>query len=264
AETIGRLPALRMIAVSATGYDRIDVNACLERGIVVSNVRGYASNTVPEHTFALILSLRRGLKGYQSDVSEGKWQQSRQFCLFTQPVGDLHGSTLGLIGSGAIGGAVGRIAEAFGMRVIRAARKGTGDVPAGYTSFDQVIEQSDVISLHCPLTPETAGLIGAPEFARMKKSAILINTSRGGLVHENDLIGALDKGSIAGAAFDVVSSEPPPQDHIFLRHLERPNFILTPHVGWSSHDARQALWDQLIGHIDSFADGQPSNNVCEG
>ena len=161
AETIGRLPALRMIAVSATGYDRIDVNACLERGIVVSNVRGYASNTVPEHTFALILSLRRGLKGYQSDVSEGKWQQSRQFCLFTQPVGDLHGSTLGLIGSGAIGGAVGRIAEAFGMRVIRAARKGTGDVPAGYTSFDQVIEQSDVISLHCPLTPETAGLIGA-------------------------------------------------------------------------------------------------------
>ncbi|MEC8711519.1 MAG: D-2-hydroxyacid dehydrogenase [Pseudomonadota bacterium] len=264
AETIGRLPALRMIAVSATGYDRIDVNACIERGIVVSNVRGYASNTVPEHTFALILSLRRGLKGYQSDVLEGKWQQSRQFCLFTQPVGDLHGSTLGLIGSGAIGGAVGRIAEAFGMRVIRAARKGTGDVPAGYTSFDQVIEQSDVISLHCPLTPETAGLIGAPEFARMKKNAILINTSRGGLVHEHDLIDALDRGSIAGAAFDVVSSEPPPQDHIFLRHLERPNFILTPHVGWSSHDARQALWYQLIGHIDSFADGQPSNNVCEG
>jgi glycerate dehydrogenase len=264
AQTLARLPALRMIAVSATGYDRIDVDACLERGIVVSNVRGYAGNTVPEHTFALILSLRRGLKGYQSDVAEGKWQQSRQFCLFTQPVGDLHGSTLGLIGSGTIGGAVGRIAEAFGMQVVRAARKGTGDVPAGYTPFDQVIEQSDVISLHCPLTPETAGLIAAPEFARMKKSTILINASRGGLVDEHDLIAALDSGSIAGAAFDVVSSEPPPPDHVFLRHLERPNFILTPHVGWSSLDARQALWDQLIGHIDSFADGRPSNNVCEG
>ena len=150
------------------------------------------------------------------------------------------------------------------MRVIRAARRGTEEVQDGYTSFDQVIEQSDVISLHCPMTPETAGLIGVPEFARMKKSAIQINTSRGGLVIEHDLIDALDRGSIASAAFDVVSSEPPPQDHIFLRHLERPNFILTPHLGWSSLDARQALWDQLIGHIDSFADSRPSNNVCEG
>ena len=206
-----------MIAVSVTVYDRIDFDACLVSSIVVSNGRGCASNTIPKHTFALILSLRRGLKGYQSDVTEGKWQQSRQFCLFAQPVGDLHSPTLGLIGSGVIG-----------MRVVRAARKGTGAVPAYYTLFDQVIEQSDVISLHCPLTPVTVSLIAA-----------------------------LDSGSIAGAALHVVSVEEQQPDHIFLRYLERPNFILTPHVGWSSHDARQALWDKLIGYIGSVADGRP-------
>ena len=263
AGTLAQLPALRMIAVSATGYDRIDVDACRERGIAVSNVRGYASRTVPEHTFALILALRRGLKGFQSDVEAGKWQTSRQFCLFTQPVGDLHGATLGLIGSGAIGAAVGRIGAAFGMRVIRAARKGARDIPPGYTPFDQVVEQSDILSLHCPLTPETAGLIAAPELSRMQNSALLINTSRGGLVDEKDLMDALDNGSIAGAGFDVLSHEPPPPDHLFLKNLDRPNFILTPHVGWSSRDARQALWDQLIGHIDSFAGGRASNNVLD-
>ena len=262
AKTLSQLPRLRMIAVSATGYDRIDVNECLERGIVVANVRGYASNTVPEHTFALILALRRSLKGFQSDVAAGKWQESRQFCLFTQPVGDLHGARLGVIGSGAIGGTVGRIGAAFGMHVVKAARRDTVDIPEGYTAFDRVIAESDIISLHCPLTPKTTGLIAAPEFARMKNSAILINTSRGGLVDEDDLINALDKNLIAGAGFDVVSSEPPPDNHIFLQNLDRPNFILTPHVGWSSGEARQALWNQLIGHIDNFAKGRPSNNVC--
>lgn len=259
---IAQLPSLRMIAVSATGYDRIDLEACRARGIVVSNIQGYAGDTVPEHTFALMLALRRGMKGYQTDVEAGLWQRSRQFCLFTQPVSDLKGATLGLIGSGAIGGAVGRIAEAFGMTVIKAARKGADKTPAGYVPFDDVISTSDIISLHCPLTPETTRLIAAPEFARMKDSAILINTSRGGLVDEHDLVEALDRGTIAGAGFDVVSAEPPPPDHIFLQRLERPNFILTPHVGWSSIGARQVLWDQLVSHIDNFAKGTPSNNVC--
>jgi len=259
---IAQLPGLRMIAVSATGYDRIDLEACRARGIVVSNIQGYAGDTVPEHTFALMLALRRGMKGYQTDVEAGLWQRSRQFCLFTQPVSDLKGATLGLIGSGAIGGAVGRIAEAFGMTVIKAARKGADKTPAGYVPFDDVISTSDSISLHCRLTPETTRLIAAPEFARMKDSAILINTSRGGLVDEHDLVEPLDRGTIAGAGFDVVSTEPPPPDHIFLQRLERPNFILTPHVGWSSIGARQVLWDQLVSHIDNFAKGTPSNNVC--
>ena len=265
AATIAQLPRLQMIAVSATGYDRIDIAACRARGIVVSNIRGYAADTVPEHTFALALALRRSLKGYQADMEAGAWQASTQFCLFTQPVSDLKGTTLGLIGSGAIGSAVGRIAEAFGMTVMKAARKGAGNdsIPAGYTTFHDVIEQADVISLHCPLTPETDGLIAAPEFARMKGSAILINTSRGGLVDEGDLIAALDNGQIAGAGLDVLRQEPPADDHPLLQHLKRPNFILTPHVGWSSQGARQALWDQLIGHIDNFASGAPSNNVCK-
>ena len=264
AEAISQLPNLRMIAVSATGYDKINIRACVDRGIVVSNVQGYASDTVPEHTFALILALRRGMKGYQADVDAGLWQRSRQFCLFTRPVSDLKGATLGLIGSGAIGGAVGRIADAFGMHVLKAGRKGTSKPPQGYVPFDEVIARSDVISLHCPLTPETTNLIAAREFDRMKDSAILINTSRGGLVNEADLIAALESGAIAGAGFDVMSAEPPSADHIFLRYLDHPNFILTPHVGWSSGEARQALWDQVVHHIDNFARGTPSNNVCEG
>ena len=261
ADILAQLPNLKMIAVSATGVDKIDLAACQERNIVVSNIQGYAKHTVPEHTFALILALRRGIKGYIADVADGQWQSSRQFCLFTQPVADLNGATLGLIGSGAIGGSVARIAEAFGMTVLRAARKGADTIPDGYVDFDDVISQSDVISLHCPLTPATQHYIAAAEFRMMKPSAIVVNTSRGGLVHEHDLIDALDQNLIAGAGFDVVTTEPPAADHIFMQNLDRPNFILTPHTGWSSHEAMEALWAQLIGHIDNFAQGTPSNNV---
>ena len=259
--TLDQLPRLKMIAISATGYDKVDIAACRERGLVVSNIRGYAKTTVPEHTFALMLALRRAIKGYTQDVAAGEWQNTRQFCLFTQPVSDLNGATLGLIGSGAIGGAVARIAQAFGMTVLTAGRKGATDIPDGYTSFDDVIKTADVISLHCPLTPETKDLIAAPEFAAMKSNAIVINTSRGGLVNEADLMTALDQGDIAGAGIDVVTTEPPAADHIFMQHLDRPNFILTPHTGWASNEAMQILWDQLISHIDSFANGTPKNDV---
>ena len=264
AETLAQLPRLKMIAISATGYDKVDIAACRARGIVVSNIRGYAKTTVPEHTFALILGLRRAIKGYSVDVAAGAWQQTSQFCLFTHPVADLSGATLGLFGSGAIGGAVARIAEAFGMTVLISARKGADDIPQGYTPFDEVIEKADVLSLHCPLTPETRDLIAAPEFARMKENAIVINTSRGGLVNEHDLITALDQGQIAGAGFDVVTTEPPAADHIFMQNLHRPNFILTPHTGWASDEAMQSLWDQLISHIDNFAANKPSNDVTQG
>ena len=264
AQTLAQLPRLKMIAISATGFDKVDLNACRDRGIVVSNIRGYAKTTVPEHTFALILALRRAIKGYTMDVTAGEWQNTKQFCLFTQPVSDLRGATLGLIGSGAIGGAVAKIAQAFGMQVLIAARKGASDIPQGYTAFDDVLEQADVLTLHCPLTPQTTNLIATPEFARMKDSAIIINTSRGGLVNEDDVITALDQGMIAGAGFDVVTTEPPKADHIFMQNLHRPNFILTPHTGWASDEAMQILWDQLIGHIDSFAQGSPQNDVTQG
>jgi len=262
AATIEQLPRLKMIAISATGFDKIDIEACRNKDIVVSNIRGYAKHSVPEHTFALMLALRRGLKGYSSDLQQGLWQASPQFCLFTQPVADLHGARLGIIGSGVIGGHVARIAEAFGMTVLKAARKGAAVVPEGYTAFDEVISRSDVISLHCPLTPDTRNLIAEAEFKQMKPTAIILNTSRGGLINEADLVDALTNKQIAGAGVDVVSSEPPPPDHIFLRHLDLPNFILTPHTGWASDEAMQALWDQLISHIDQFAAGSPSNNLC--
>lgn len=259
--TIAELPRLKMIAISATGFDKIDIEACRAAGIVVSNIRGYAKHTVPEHTFALMLSLRRGLKGYIADLQQGLWQTSPHFCLFTQPVADLHGATLGVMGSGVIGGQVARIAEAFGMTVLKAGRKGAATVPQGYTAFDEVITQSDVISLHCPLTPETRDLIAKAELKQMKPTAIIINTSRGGLINEADLIDALKSKQIAGAGVDVVSSEPPPSDHIFLTHLDLPNFILTPHTGWASDEAMQVLWDQLVGHIDQFAAGTPTHNL---
>jgi glycerate dehydrogenase len=263
ASDIAQLPDLKMIAVSATGFDKIDIAACRERGIIVSNIRGYARHSVPEHSFALILGLRRALKGYGNDVANQMWQESQQFCFFSHSISDLKGSVLGLIGTGTIGGEVARIAEAFGMSVIKAARKNATDIPDGYLSFDSVLEQSDVISLHCPLNPQTTNLIAAAEFAKMAKKPLLINTSRGGLVHESDLIAALDAGQISGAGFDVVTTEPPAHDHIFMQNLHRPNFILTPHTAWASDQAMQILWDQLISHIEAFAAGTPTNNVAE-
>ena len=264
AEHIAQLPKLRLIVISATGYDKIDITACKQAGIIVSNIRGYATQTVPEHTIGLILALRRALKGYSADVAAGAWQAANQFCFFNHPIADLKDSTFGLIGSGSIGSEVGRIATAMGMTVLKAGRKGEARPKDGYTPFDEVLETADILSLHCPLTPQTRHLIAADEFAKMTKRPLIINTSRGGLVHENDVIAALDASQIAGAAFDVVTTEPPADDHIFMRNLHRPNFILTPHVAWASDQAMQSLWNQLIGHIDAFAKGTPRNNLCEG
>lgn len=263
ARQIAQLPKLKLIVISATGFDKIDIAACRTAGIAVSNIRGYATQTVPEHTIGLILALRRALTGYSADVASGAWQRADQFCFFTHPISDLKDSTLGLIGTGSIGGEVARIAGAMGMNVLRAGRKGEAEAKTGYTPFEEVLEKADIISLHCPLTPQTRNLIAAKEFAQMKRKPLIINTSRGGLVHEADVIEALDKGQIAGAAFDVVTTEPPAADHIFMQNLHRPNFILTPHIAWASDQAMQSLWDQLIGHIDSFANGTPRHNLCE-
>jgi glycerate dehydrogenase len=261
AEHLAELPRLRMISVAATGYDVVDVAACGERGIVVANVRGYAVNTVPEHTFALILALRRGIVGYRQDVIDGQWQKAGQFCFFTHPIRDLAGSTLGIIGEGAIGQSVARLGQAFGMRTLYAAHKGVSGLGPLYTPFDEVLEVSDVITLHCPLTPATRGLIAMPEFRKMKKRPLLINTARGGLVVEEDLVTALNEGLIAGAGFDCLTAEPPPRDHPFSAIMGRPNVIVTPHVGWASQEAMQACWRQVIDNIEGFKAGRPSNAV---
>jgi len=263
AETIARLPMLKMIAVAATGTNNVDLDACRARGIVVSNIRGYAVHTVPEHAIALMLALSRNVVAYRNSVQAGRWQESEQFCFFDHPIRDLHGATLAVLGSGSLGDGVVRLAEAFGMHVLKAERKGAPVCRPGYTPFAEALAAADVVSLHCPLTPETQGLIGANELRAMKSSALLINTARGGLVDEVALVAALREGWIAGAGFDVLTKEPPREGNPLLSPelLALPNFLLTPHVAWASRPAMQALADQLIDNIEAFARGEPRNCV---
>jgi glycerate dehydrogenase len=255
-------PRVKLIAVAATGTDIIDIEACRKRGIVVSNIRNYAINTVPEHTFALILTLRRSILSYRDSVLKGRWQEAGQFCFFDHPIRDLAGSTLGVIGDGVLGKAVADLGKAFGMRVLFSDYKGTTGMGPLYTPFEQVLRQSDVITLHTPLIPTTRNMIGAAEFAVMERRPLLINAARGGLVDEDALAEALGEGRLAGAGFDVATIEPPPKDHVLMRLLEMPNFILTPHVAWASREAIQSLADQLVDNVDAFVAGKPKNIVC--
>jgi len=248
---------LRFIAISATGTDPVDLATCRERGITVSNVRGYAVATVPEHTFALILALRRSLVAYRQSVLDGRWQAAQQFCFFDHPIGDLAGSTLGIIGGGTLGSAVGRLGEAFSMQVLFAGRKGDTAPGEGRTPFDEVLRRSDVLTLHCPLNEATRGLIGSEEFARMERRPLLINVARGGIVDEAALAEAVESGQIAGAGIDVASSEPPPLSNPLMRIASHPAVLLTPHVAWASRQAIQALADQTIENIDLFHAGTP-------
>ena len=258
---IEALPKLKLIAVAATGTDNIDIAACKERGIIVSNIRGYALHTVPEHAFTLILALRRGLIGYRQDVVNGEWQKAAQFCFFNHPINDLHGQRLGIIGEGVIGQGVANIARAFGMQVMFAAHKGVQGLGPLYTPWDEVIETSDVITLHSPLTPQTRNMIALPEFKRMKRNMVIVNTARGGLINEEDLATALREKLIAGAGVDVTSPEPPPRDSTLMKLLDLPNFILTPHTAWASHEAITSLCNQLIDNVEAFVAGKPRNIV---
>lgn len=255
------LPQLKMIAIAATGYDVIDIDACAARGIVVSNVRGYAINTVPEHAFALIFALQRNIVGYRQDVIDGQWQTSGQFCFFTHSIRDLSGARLGILGEGVIGQSVARIGRALGMDVVFAAHKGVSGLGPLYTPWDEVIATSDVLTLHAPLMPATRHMISTPEFEAMQKKPIIVNTSRGGLVDEAALVDALDRNLISGIGFDVLTTEPPQPDNPLLGVLDRPNVIVTPHVAWASVEARQTLWDQVVRHVENFQNGIPSNVV---
>ena len=260
ADTLAQLPQLKLIAVAATGTDIVDKKYCRQHGIAVANIRGYAVNTVPEHTFALILALQRNLVPYRQDVIDGEWQRAGQYCFFNHPIHDLHGKKLGIIGEGILGQGVSLLGRAFRHAAhVHAAHKGAGNMGPLYTPWDQVIETSDVISLHSPLLPATRGMIAYPEFQRMKKRPILVNTSRGGLVVEADLERALEEGLIAGAGFDVTVPEPPPADSLIMRIARRPNVIVTPHIAWASDEAQQTLADQLLSNIENFVAGRPSN-----
>lgn len=261
AEAIHGARNLKLVAVAATGTDNVDLGACRARGIVVSNIRNYAVNTVPEHTFALIFALRRSICAYRDAVRAGRWQDAKQFCFFDHPIRDLAGSTLGIVGDGVLGQAVAGLGRALGMRVLFSGFKGRSDQGTLYTPFEQTLAKADILTLHCPLTAETRNMIGPREFALMERRPLLINTARGGLVDETAVGPALATGQISGAGFDVVSVEPPPADHPFMALLERPDFILTPHVAWASDEAVQSLTDQLIDNVEAFVRGEPANVV---
>lgn len=253
---------LKLIAIAATGSDIIDLAAARARGITVSNIRNYAVHSVPEHVFALIFALRRSITAYRQSVLEGRWQQSGQFCYFDHPIRDLAGSTLGVIGSGSLGQAVAALGRALGMKVIFAQRRGQTHASGepDRLPFEQVLTQSDVLSLHCPLTPDTENLLGADEFRLMAaRRPLLINTARGGLIDNQALDQALRQGWLGGAGIDVCVPEPPPADHILMRLLELPNYILTPHIAWASEQSMQILADQLIDNIVAFNAGSPRN-----
>jgi glycerate dehydrogenase len=259
---LAKLPDLRMIAVAATGVDVIDLDACRERGIVVSNVRGYAANTVPEHTFALILSLMRNLSLYREEVLDQRWQRENQFTFFNRPIRDLAGATLGVIGCGSIGQAVGRIGLAFEMRVLFHDNY-VDRAPAGteLVELEPLLRRADVVTLHCPLTPETKGLLGRDQLRLLKPQAIVVNTARGGIIDETALADALEAGTIGGAAVDVFEVEPPPTEHRLMRLAGQHHVIVTPHIAWAGEAAMQALCDQVIDAIDAFHKGTPINRV---
>lgn len=261
AQLLARLPKLKLIAVSATGVNNVDIDYCRAHQIAVANVQGYAGQSVPEHVIGMIFALRRNLFGYHQDIANGEWQRNKQFCFFTHSIGDVAGSTLGVIGSGALGQATATLAKSIGMRVVFAERKGAQSCRDGYLPFEQLLAESDVITLHCPLNEDTRNLIAAPELAQMKSSAILINTGRGGLVDEADLVDALKNGVISGAGVDVFTQEPADQSNPLLANIDLSNLLLTPHVAWGSDSAIQKLADILMDNIEVYLAGGCQNRV---
>ncbi len=253
-------PALKLIIAGATGYNNIDVAAARDAGVGVCNVRGYSTPCVTQHVFMLILALRSHIISYHADVKKGRWEESRDFCFLDYPIHELNGQTMGIIGYGDLGRSVEAVAKAFGMKVLIADRKGADTIREGRTDFDAVIVQSDVITLHCPLTAETTDLIGAAELAAMKNSALLINTARGGIANEAALADAVRNHIIGGAGVDVFSQEPPSDGNPLL-DVDSPNLIVTPHVAWASRQACQRLFDQLVEVIEAYEKGEPMNLV---
>jgi len=259
ADIINSTQNLKLICIAATGTNNADLAAAGERGITVCNVRSYATASVVEHVFSMILCLTRNLPQYMQDVERGKWQHSDTFCMLDYPISELTGQTLGIIGYGELGRAVASMGHAFGMTVLVAERRGA---PArqGRTPFPEVLSRADIVSLHCPLTEDTYNLIGSAELLRMKRDAILINVARGGIVNESALSDALLSGEIRGAGLDVLAEEPPRIGNPLL-DLSHPNLIVTPHIAWASRNSRQRLVNETAANIRAFLSGNPRNVV---
>ncbi|BBT18727.1 glycerate dehydrogenase [Metapseudomonas otitidis] len=259
AEAMAALPDLRLILVSATGTNNVDLAAARQRGITVSNCRGYGTPSVAQHTLMLMLNLATAFLDYQRDVRQDRWQKASQFCLLDHPIVELEGKTLGLLGHGELGGAVARLAEAFGMRVLLGALPGRPD-RADRLPLEDLLPQVDFLSLHCPLTEHTRHLIDAHALARMKRGAFLVNTARGGLVDEHALADALRSGHLGGAATDVLTQEPPKDGNPLLA-VDIPRLIVTPHNAWGSREARQRMVEQMTENTEAWLAGTPCRTV---
>lgn len=261
ATELAALPGLRYIGVQATGVNIIDLKAAREHGIVVTNVPAYSTPSVAQHVFSLLLEMVRGVGRHAELVRQGAWTNCPDFTFWETPQVELAGKVFGIVGYGEIGRAVARIAAAFGMRVLVHTR--TPDpaaVDVEFVGLDPLFAAADVISLHCPLTAQTEGLVNAERLSLMKKSAYLINTGRGPLVDEAALATALGNGAIAGAGLDVLAKEPPSEDNPLL---SAPNCFITPHLAWATLAARQRLMDTLVANLQAFLDGRPQNQVVQ-
>lgn len=260
AHAISRSPNLKYVGILATGWNTVDLAAARSHGIVVTNVPGYSTDSVAQHTIALLLELTNHVALHSADAKAGGWPRSADYCYQLSPQIELAGKTIGLVGFGQIGQAVARIARSLGMRVLAHRRQTSSPPPAGveYVALDRLFRDSDVVSLHCPLSPATAGLVDAARLAQMKPSALLINTSRGPLVVERDLADALRAGRIAGAAVDVLSTEPPAADNPLLA---APRCFVTPHIAWATAAARRRLIDIAAQNLRAFLAGKPIHQV---
>ena len=253
-------PTVKLICVLATGYDVVDIEATKKHGVTVCNVPAYGTQAVAQYTFALLLELCHRVGAHSMSVFRGDWSKSKDFCYWLTPQQELADKTIGIIGSGKIGQTVAKIAAAFGMRILTYSRTIRSELESSmqYVSLDELLAQSDVVSLHCPLTPQTAKIINAETFSKMKPSALLLNTARGGLVDEYALSSALAAGKIAGYAGDVVSAEPIHPDNPLLN---APNCILTPHMAWAPTESRQRIMNIIDNNIKNYLQGTPSNVV---
>ena len=250
---------LKLVALAATGTNNVDLRAASDRGIAVCNIRDYASDAVAQHAITLMLNLLTAQPWYWQSVRQGAWSNSRQFCLNERPIRQARGLTFGVVGGGVLGLATAKLAEGLGMKVLIAERRNRSP-RSGRNAFEEVVREADVLSIHCPLSEETEGLIDRTLLRAMKSDALLINTARGAIVNEPDLADCLREGIIAGAGIDVLSEEPPPADHPLLAN-DIPNLIVTPHNAWASRTARQAAMDQLAEIIEAFTAGDLLNRV---
>ena len=252
-EVLQQLPKLKLIAITATGINNVNLDAAKELGVTVKNVTGYSATTVPEHVLGMIFALKHSLAGWQRDQITSKWTESKQFCYFDYPITDVKGSTLGVFGKGCLGTEVGRLAELLGMKVLYAEHRNATTCREGYTPFEEVLKQADILTLHCALTETTKNLINQETLSLCKKGAYLINTGRGPLIDEQAVCDALKSGRLGGAALDVLVKEPPEKNNPLIELAKTmPNLIITPHIAWASDSAVTTLTKKVTQNIEDF------------